>query len=91
MSDWLRDISIILALLALAAFFTISKTALTAASRARMLERERRGDTRAGLAQHLTGMRHRLLGAILFGRTVVTIAASAVAIAMLTASAGQGA
>jgi Mg2+/Co2+ transporter CorB len=79
MSDWLLDTLIVLALLALAAFLTISKTALTAASRARLHERERRGDARAALAQQLTGMRHRLLGAILLGKTVVIIAASAVA------------
>lgn len=79
MSDWLLDTMIVLALLALVAFLTISKTAITSASRARLHERERRGDARAALAQQLMGMRHRLLGAILLGRTVVTIAASAVA------------
>jgi magnesium and cobalt exporter, CNNM family len=89
MSDGLLDIGIILVLLALAAFFTISKTAFTTASRARMHERVRRGDARAALVQHLTGTRHRLLGAILFGRTVVTVAASAVATNALVKSYGS--
>jgi magnesium and cobalt exporter, CNNM family len=88
MSDGLLDIVIILVLLALAVFFTISKTALTTASRARIHEQVRRGDARAVLVQHLTGMRHRLLGAILFGRTVITIAASAVATNALVKSYG---
>ena len=79
MRDSSFDIVIVLVLLALAAFLTISKTAMTAASRARLHEQERRGDTRAAMVQHLAGMRHRLLGAILLGKTVVTVAASAIA------------
>jgi magnesium and cobalt exporter, CNNM family len=87
--DRLLDLIIILVLLALAAFFTISKSAITAASRAHMQEQERRGDKRAALVQHLTGMRHRLLGAILLGRTVATIAASAIAASALVRTYGD--
>ena len=63
--DWRLDMVMIVLLLGLTAFLTISKTALTAASRARMHEQERRGDTRAAAVQHLTALRRRLLNAIL--------------------------
>src|SRR5688572_8284184 len=81
--DLILDVLIILALLALIAFFTASETSLTAASRARMHEQERRGETRAGLVQHLTAMRQSLISAILLGKNMVTIAASAIATSVL--------
>jgi Mg2+/Co2+ transporter CorB len=72
-------IGAILFLLVLSAFFSGSETGLTAVSRARMTELERRGSYRATLVLKLTAMRERLLGALLLGNNVVNISASALA------------
>ena len=49
-------------LLLMSAFFSGSETALTATSRARLTELERRGNKRAAAALSLTKMRERLIG-----------------------------
>ena len=72
-------IAAILVLLVLSAFFSGSETALTATSRAKLHEIERRGSTRATIALKLTNMRERLIGALLLGNNVVNISASALA------------
>ena len=72
----------ILVLVALSAFFSGSETALTAASRARILQLEREGDKRAGLVNRLIANRERLIGAILLGNNLVNILASALATSM---------
>lgn len=69
----------ILLLLVFSAFFSGSETALTATSRARINELERRGDKRASMVLRLTSMRERLIGALLLGNNVVNISASALA------------
>ena len=69
----------ILLLLVMSAFFSGSETGLTAVSRARMTELERRGSTRAAMVLKLTAMRERLIGALLLGNNVVNISASALA------------
>ncbi len=69
----------ILILILISAFFSGSETALTATSRARMLAREKNGDKRAGLVNHLTDKRDQLIGAILLGNNLVNILASALA------------
>jgi Mg2+/Co2+ transporter CorB len=69
----------VLGLVALSAFFSGSETALTATSRARMHELERRGNRRATTVQKLMAMPERLLGAILLGNNLVNILASALA------------
>jgi Mg2+/Co2+ transporter CorB len=77
------SIAVILLLLVMSAFFSGSETALTATSRARLNELERRGITRATTALQLTTMRERLIGALLLGNNVVNITASALATAVL--------
>lgn len=81
MSDaslWLSVIAIVV-LLALSGFFSGSETALTAASRARMLHYEKNGDKRAGVVSALIQVRERLIGALLLGNNLVNILASALA------------
>jgi len=72
-------IAAILVLLVLSAFFSGSETGLTATSRARLNEMERRGSRRAAMALSLTNMRERLIGALLLGNNVVNISASVLA------------
>jgi Mg2+/Co2+ transporter CorB len=81
--DILIDAAIIVCLLIVSAFFSGSETSLTATSRARMHELERRGNWRAGIVQQLTSMRERLIGTVLLGNNVVNIAASALATSVL--------
>jgi Mg2+/Co2+ transporter CorB len=81
--DILIDTAIIVCLLVVSAFFSGSETSLTATSRARMHELERRGNWRAGIVQQLTSMRERLIGTVLLGNNVVNIAASALATSVL--------
>ena len=76
-------IAAILILIFLSAFFSGSETALTATSRARLNEIERRGSRRAAMALALTNTRERLIGALLLGNNVANITASALATAVL--------
>jgi len=73
----------IFCLLVMSAFFSGAETALTATSRARINELERRGSWRASLVLALTGTRERLIGTLLLGNNVVNITASALATAVL--------
>ena len=66
-------------LIILSAFFSGSETALTAASRARMLQLEKAGDRRAGLVGRLIQERERMIGAVLLGNNLVNILASSLA------------
>lgn len=70
---------IILVLILLNAFFSLAETALTAASRARMATLEREGDRAAARVNTLNEDRERMIGAVLLGANLVTIAASAIA------------
>ncbi|OYR11942.1 HlyC/CorC family transporter [Brucella grignonensis] len=70
---------IILLCIILSAFFSGSETALTAASRARMLGYEYNGDERATVVQHLIKKRDRLIGALLIGNNLANILASSIA------------
>lgn len=72
-------IAAILLLLVLSGFFSGSETGLTAVSRARLTELERRGSSRATMVLALTATRERLIGALLLGNNVVNISASALA------------
>ena len=72
-------IGLILLLIVMSAFFSGSETALTAASRARMLQLEKTGTSRAGLVGRLISARERLIGALLLGNSLVNILASALA------------
>lgn len=68
---------IVIFCLALSAFFSASETALTGASRARMLSLERAGEERAGIVTRLLETRERLIGAMLIGNNIVNIGVSA--------------
>lgn len=85
---WLPLAAVIL-LLIVSFFFSGSETALTAASRARLLQLEKNGDRRASMAGKLLGDRERLIGALLLGNNLVNIAASALATGVLLAIFGE--
>lgn len=68
---------IVLFCLTLSAFFSASETALTAASRARMLALEKAGDQSAALVNRLLMMRERLIGTVLIGNNILNVAVSA--------------
>ncbi len=70
-------------LILLSAFFSGSETALTAASRPRMHELEKRGDRRARIFNRLRGQQENLIGGILLGNNFVNILASALATSLL--------
>ena len=69
----------ILLLLICSAFFSGSETALTAASRARMHQQEKKGEKRASIVIALMTVRERLISAVLLGNNLVNILASALA------------
>ena len=70
-------IGAVLGLVIISAFFSASETGLTATSRARMHEMERRGDRRAAIVNALRESPERLIGAILLGNNLANISASA--------------
>ena len=76
-------------LVVLSAFFSGSETALTAASRARMMALEKSGDRRAGIVGRLILERERLIGALLLGNNLVNILASALATSLFLEIFGQ--
>ncbi len=82
-------ILIIIACIALSAFFAASETALTGASRARMHALERNGDPRAKRVNRLMLRRERLIGATLLGNTLVNIGSSAFMTSVLVVLVGQ--
>ncbi len=69
----------VIGLIVISAFFSGSETALTATSRARMHELERRGNRRAATVNRLIATPQRLIGSVLFGNNLVNILASALA------------
>jgi Mg2+/Co2+ transporter CorB len=81
-SLWL-SLLIILGCFALSAFFSGSETALTAASRARLLALESDGDSRAARANRLLSRRESLIGTLLIGNNIVNTAAAALATGVL--------
>ncbi len=79
----------IFVLLVLSAFFSGSETALTAASRPRMHQLERKGERRAGIVNRLRDRRDRMIGAILLGNNLVNILASALATSLFISAVGE--
>lgn len=77
-------IAIVLVLIGLNAFFSLAETALTAASKAKMTSLEKDGDKKAARVNKLLEERASMIGAILLGSNLVTIAASAIATTILT-------
>jgi Mg2+/Co2+ transporter CorB len=86
--DWLTVAAVVICLL-VSAFFSASETALTASSRAAMMRLEKQGNRDATLVNRLLATRERLLGAILFGNNLTTIAASTLATGLLLALFGH--
>jgi magnesium and cobalt exporter, CNNM family len=82
--DWI-SLAVIVVCLAVSFFFSASETALTAFSRARMLQLEKNGNVRARLVNRLVETRERMIGAILAGNNVANIAASALTTGVLYA------
>jgi Mg2+/Co2+ transporter CorB len=80
--DWFA-IAFVLVSVLLSAVFSASETALTASSRATMLQLERQGDRRAGIVNRLMETRERLISALLIGNNAVNITASSLATGVL--------
>jgi magnesium and cobalt exporter, CNNM family len=79
----------IVVLLLLSGFFSGSETALTAASRPRMHQLEKKGDKRAKLVNRMRDHRDRMIAAILLGNNLVNILASALATSLLITAFGE--
>ena len=82
--DWI-SLAVVVICLVLSFFFSGSETALTAFSRARMLQLEKNGNAGARLVNRLVETRERMIGAILAGNNVANIAASALTTGVLYA------
>jgi Mg2+/Co2+ transporter CorB len=80
--DWLAA-AVILLCLVLSFLLSGSETALTASSRARMLQLERQGNRQAESVNRLLATRERMLGSLLLGNNAVNIAASSLATGVL--------
>jgi magnesium and cobalt exporter, CNNM family len=83
LTEDLISLAVIVICLALSFFFSGSETALTAFSRARMLQLEKNGNILAGVVNRLAKTRERMIGAILTGNNVANIAASALTTGLL--------
>ena len=79
---WLSVLAVVI-LLAISAFFSLSETAITGSSRARMHALEKGGDKQAGLVNKLLNLRDRLIGTILIGNNVVNTASASLTTAVL--------
>ncbi len=86
--DWLT-FGIVIALLAVSAFFSASETALTAASRGSMLRLSKQGNRDAAVVFSLFGMRDRMIGALLLGNNIGNIGASVLATGLFTTWFGE--
>ena len=73
------QIAAIVFLIAMSAFFNMSETGLTAASRARMHGLEQEGNTKAALVNRLLSSPEKMIGAVLIGNTLVDVLAAALA------------
>lgn len=69
----------ILALIGLSAFFNLSETSLTAASRARMHSLSEEGNRRARLVNRILSSPEKMIGSVLLGNTLVDVLAAALA------------
>src|SRR5665213_3606006 len=82
--NWLT-FSIVIFCLLISAFFSMSETALTGASRASMLRLSKQGNREAVVVSSLMAMRERMIGALLLGNNIANIGASALATGVFTA------
>lgn len=81
--EFWASIAAIIVLLVLSAFFSGSETALTAASKGRMLALEQKGDKRAKMVNYVRAKKEKMIGALLLGNNLVNISASALATSVL--------
>jgi Mg2+/Co2+ transporter CorB len=79
---WLSAGAVIV-LLCLSAFFSMSETAVTASSRARMHAMEEAGDKNAKVVNRLLSLRDRLIGTILIGNNLLNTASATLTTAVL--------
>jgi Mg2+/Co2+ transporter CorB len=86
-NPWLA-LGLIVFCLLLSAFFSSAETAMSAASKARMLALEGAGDRRAGIVSRLLDTRERLIGAMLVGNNIVNVGVSAFATSLFVAVLG---
>lgn len=77
--EFYLSIAAIIILIALSAFFNMSETALTAASRARMHSLEQEGNLKARLVNRLLASPEKMIGGVLLGNTLVDVFAAALA------------
>ena len=82
-------IAAIFLLLLLSAFFNGAETALTAASRARMLSLEQDGNGRAALVNRLLDKPEKMIGTVLLGNTLVDVLAAALASSLAVTLVGE--
>ncbi|USQ95035.1 HlyC/CorC family transporter [Caulobacter sp. RL271] len=75
---------IVVALLTVSALFSAAETSMTGASRARMHQLEREGDTPARRVNKLLSDQETMIGAVLLGNNLINILASALATQVLT-------
>lgn len=75
----IANILAIVVLIALSAFFNLSETSLTAASRARMHALEEDGNLKARLVNRLLSSPEKMIGTVLLGNTLVDVLAAALA------------
>ena len=87
-NPWLA-LLIIVASLALSAFFSMGETAMSAASKARMLALETAGDLRAAAVNRLLNTRERLIGAMLVGNNIVNVGVSAFTTSLIVGLVGS--
>lgn len=80
---------VVVFLLSCSFFFSGAETALTAASRARILQLENSGDRRASLVMRLLDMRERLIGTLLICNNLVNTAAASLTTGLLLALFGE--
>ena len=73
------SLAAIIILIALSAFFNLSETSLTAASRARMHALEEDGNVQAKLVNKLLSSPEKMIGSVLLGNTLVDVLAAALA------------
>jgi Mg2+/Co2+ transporter CorB len=85
---WLSAGAVLL-LLAVSAFFSMSETAITGSSRARMHALDASGDSRARRVNRLFELRDRLIGTILIGNNLVNTASATLTTAVLLTVFGE--
>ena len=88
-SELWATIAAITLLLVISAFFSISETAMTAASRPRLHALARQGSRRARIVNEIRAHSERLIGTVLVGNNLVNILASAMATSALITLFGE--